>query len=433
MKNKLKILSLTTALFGHYAIAQDTRPNVIFILTDDLGWHEPGCCGNTFNETPNIDRLAQNGMRFARAYSAAPVSSPTRASLMTGQSPKLHGITNYIDKNQLDIFLDTQKSVSLPEVFVQNGYTTGMIGKWHLSVNFGTDKGTPHSHGFQHVALTEQQYIASGDYFFPCFFLPDAQASEGEYLVDKMNNEAVNFIRQNAQKPFLLYLSHYAVHTTLDAPDSLVTKYKNKPGSGTNENNPTLAAMLEKIDEGVGMIYAELIKQNLLHNTIIIFTSDNGGESRVTNNTPLRGAKSSIFEGGIRVPMVISWDGHIEKGAVNHTITATQDWLPTLCSLCNLSAGFSQKIDGVDISKAMLKNKSIDRQPVVWYYPLEKPHFLGGRSSEAVIEGDYKLIHFLDKGEWELYDLKTDEGETVNLIDDVPNKARRMGNLLHCN
>ncbi|MBD0351621.1 MAG: sulfatase-like hydrolase/transferase, partial [Flavisolibacter sp.] len=276
-------------------------PNIIFILADDLGWSELGCYGNRFNETPHLNKLAQRGMLFKQAYAAAPVCSPTRAALLTGQYPARVGITDYLRPEE-SVHLSTNH-ITFPELLQKIKYRTGIVGKWHLTgyAHAGAVEVGPNQHGFDETILSENRGIAWGSYFHPYHFnLEIEQKLPGkEYLIDRCNVEALEFIERNKKKPFFLYLSHYAVHTALVGKEELVKKYEQKPGAGkgplARKNNPHLAAQLEVIDEGVGMIVKKLKELGLTENTILIFTSDNGGESdwekAVTTNAPLRGGK----------------------------------------------------------------------------------------------------------------------------------------------
>ncbi len=421
--------------------SKTAQPNVIFILTDDLGYSELGCYGNTFNETPNIDRLASQGLKFKTCYAAAPVCSPYRAALMTGQYPARVGITDYLRPNAGD-HLSTAHT-TLAEMFVNNGYRTGIVGKWHLSgyVKAGAPEETlPDKHGFQEVMMSENEGIAEGWYFHPYLFNRDIKkrmAGEQEYLTDRQNLEAVEFIERNKEKPFFLYLSHYAVHTTLHGKPELVDRFRKKKGAGTSppvkgneennlykrwpadsratSNNPHLAAQLFVIDQGVGMIMDKLKSLGLDKNTIIVFTSDNGGETTVTTNAPLRAGKSTLYEGGVTEPMVMWYPAGIKKPQTITQPVVTMDFYPTFMDLISAKPS-GQKLDGVSFS-ALLNNSTsapADRK-FYWNYPLAKPHFLGGRSAASIRKGDWKLIEFYDKNEFELYNLKTDQSEKNNL------------------
>jgi len=414
------------------------RPNIIFILGDDLGWAELGCYGNTFNETPNLDKLAREGMRFTQAYAAAPVCSPYRVSLMTGQYPVRTGITDYLrpdDPKHL-----STSYVTLPKILKNAGYTTGIVGKWHLTgyANHGAKEVGPAEHGFDEVLVSENRGIANGSYFFPYHFNKEIrQRLPGrEYLVDRCNLEAVEFIERHKDKPFFLYLSHYAIHTRLNGKPDLVAKYEAKPNAGKGpqapRNNPHLAAQLESVDQGVGMIRDKLRDLGLSDNTIILFTGDNGGEDKVTSNAPLRAGKSTLYEGGIREPLIVYWPGVTKPGGVCHTPVCSVDFYPTLAQAAGARPAPNQVVDGVSLIPLLTDPEAHrDRDTFYWHYPLEKSHFLGGRSTGAIRQGDWKLIEFFDTGEAELYNLAEDPSERHNLANEKPDKKRELLEALH--
>ena len=413
------------------------KPNIIFILADDLGWAELGCYGNKFNETPNLDKLASQGMRFTEAYAAAPVCSPYRAALMTGQYPARLGITDYLRPNDAN-HLSTDY-VTIAEMLKQAGYSTGIIGKWHLTgyANHGAKEVSPDLQGFDEIIVSENRGIGSGSYFHPYHFNREIEKRlpGKEYLVDRCNIEAVEFIIRHKNTPFFLYLSHYAVHTRLLGKDGLVAKYENKPGAGKGNraklNNPHLAAQLESIDEGVGMIMKKLDDLGIADNTILIFTGDNGGEDRVTSNAPLRAGKSTLYEGGIREPLIVRWPKVIKPTGLCKTPTCNIDFYPTFLQLAGCRPHKSQHLDGVSIMP-LLKNPEaeLSRDTLFWHYPLEKPHFLGGRSAGAIRKGNFKLIEFFDTGQIELYNIADDISEQHNLASDMPDKATELQKLL---
>lgn len=407
-------------------------PNVVLVLADDLGWFELNCYGNRFNETPHLDRLAAEGMRFTETYAAAPVCSPDRVALMTGMFPVRTGITDYLrpdDPKHLRPAL-----VTVAEGFKAAGYATGMIGKWHLTgyAHHGAEQIGPNRQGFDEVICSEQRGIAGGSYFWPYHFDPEIQPRlPNEYLVDRVNLEAVEFIERHRHEPFFLYVSHYAVHTRLVGKPDLVAKYEAKPHSGKGhnapENNPHLAAQLESIDQGVGMILGKLAELGLANRTIVVFTSDNGGEDRVTSNGPLRAGKSTLYEGGLRVPLVVRWPGTTPPGSVCSQPVCAIDVPVTLLAAAGMQFPGDQPVDGVSLVP-LLRNPAarLQRDALYWHYPLEKPHFLGGRSAGAVRSGRWKLIELFDTGDVELYDLEDDLGEQHNLADSRPELAAQL-------
>lgn len=408
-------------------------PNIVFILADDLGWAELGCYGNTFNETRNLDRMAREGMRFTDAYAAAPVCSPYRAALMTGQYPARVGINDYLRPNDPK-HLSTEY-VTIAEMLKEAGYATGIIGKWHLTgyANHGAEEFPPRLHGFDETIVSENRGIGGGSYFHPYHFNReiDRRLPEPEHLVDRCNLEAVEFIERHKDEPFFLYLSHYAVHTRLNGRKDLVAKYEKKPDAGKDarapRNNVHLAAQLEVIDDGVGMITDKLAALGLADDTLVIFTGDNGGESRVTSNAPLRAGKSTLYEGGIREPLIVRYPGVVPAGTVCKTPTCNIDFYPTFCEMANMRLTPKQHVDGISILP-MLKdpNAKHKRDTFYWHYPLSKPHFLGGRSAGAIRRGDWKLIEFFDTGETELYNLADDLGETRNLAGTMRKKTAEL-------
>jgi arylsulfatase A-like enzyme len=446
------------ALFAVHAIAAD-RPNIVFVLADDLGWAELGCYGNTFNETPNINRLAREGMRLTQAYAAAPVCSPYRAAFLTGQYPARVGIIDYLRPSDPPLSTD---HITIAEMLKRTGYSTGMIGKWHLTgyrYHGAETEMRPTDHGFDEELVCEIKGVGNGANFFPYVFrtqpiswlnVTQKLLPGDEYLVDRMNFEAVKFIERHRNQRFFLYLSHYAVHTILNGKPQLVDKYRQKhpPGKATRDrcylcqdaglegdagdhwaqdHNPHLAAMLESIDDGVGMIMKTLKRLKLDDNTVIIFTSDNGGETNVTSNTPLRAGKSSLYEGGIRVPLIVRWPRLVPPGSVCHTPTSNVDFYPTLLASAEVKPDPSQRLDGVSIVPILKDPQAkLDRHALFWHYPLEKPHFLGGRSSGAIRQGDWKLIDFYDTHTIELYNLADDPGEQHNLAVKYPGKTMEL-------
>ncbi len=413
----------------------DRKPNIIFILGDDLGWAELGCYGNIFNETPNLDKLAKQGMRFTDAYAAAPVCSPYRAALMTGQYPARVGITDYLrpdDKNHL-----ATQYVTIAETLKGAGYATGIIGKWHLSgyANHGVEEFPPAVHGFDETIVSENRGIADGSYFHPYHFNREIEKRlDGrEHLIDRCNLEAVEFIERHKDRPFFLYLSHYGVHTKLNGKPQYVAEFEKKPGAGRGQNagrnNPHLAAQLRSIDEGVGMILSKLDQLGLTGETVLVFTGDNGGESRVTSNGPLRAGKSTLYEGGIRVPLIVWYPRLVQAGTTCKTPTSNIDFYPTFCEIAGVKP--KDHIDGVSITPLLRDPQAaLQRDTLYWHYPLEKSHFLGGRSAGAIRKDAWKLIEFFDSGQKELYNLADDVGEQNNLAKSNPGKLAELGQLL---
>ena len=432
------------------AFADDEKPNIIFVLADDLGWAELGCYGNTFNETPHLDQLASEGMRFTDAYAEAPVCSPYRAALLTGQHPARIGITDYLRPNSANGLSPSQNT--LAKRLQANGYETGMVGKWHLTgyKHHGAEfEVRPTDHGFDWNIGSEVKGVGNGANFWPYMFrtqpirwidFKSQRLGENEYLTDRLNEEALGFIEKNKDRPFFLYLSHYAPHTILNGRPDLVEKYKKKhpPGKSGRANcyicedaglgkgdpghhwaihhNPHLAAMLESIDDGIGKIAARLEKLGIAENTILIFSSDNGGETNVTSNAPLRGGKSQLYEGGIRVPLIVRWPARVPRGTVSGVPTMNTDFYPTLLDAAGIKPDPKKTLDGIStLATWKDPNSKPARDFLTWHYPLDGPHFLGGISGGAIRMGNWKLIENFDTGEAELYSLADDLSETKNL------------------
>jgi arylsulfatase A len=454
-------VSVTLACWVPANAHAERPPNIVFVLADDLGWAELGCYGNGFNETPHLDRLARGGMRFTDAYAAAPVCSPYRAALLTGQHPARIGILDYLRPNSANAL--STSHVTLPEMLSRHGYATGKIGKWHLSgyAHHGAEHEIkPADHGFAWDFGGEVKGVGNGANFWPYVFrdqpirwidIPMQRLGEDEYLTDRLNREAVDFIERHRDEPFFLYLSHYAPHTILNGRPDLVQKYVRKHATGKSgrdrcylcedaglgkgdpghhwaiDHNPHLAAMLESIDEGIGQIVAKLDELGLAENTIVIFTSDNGGESNVTSNAPLRGGKSELYEGGIRVPLIVRWPKAIPAGTVCGQPTQNVDFYPTLLAAADIAPDPAQKLDGVSTLETWkTPSTEIARDFLAWHYPLDQPHFLGGVSGGAIRAGDWKLIEHFDSGEVELFSLKDDPSETSNLASDKPKEVASL-------
>jgi arylsulfatase A-like enzyme len=351
---------------------------------------------------------------------------------MTGQWPARVGITDYLRPNDSK-HLSTDY-VTMAEALKQAGYATGMIGKWHLTgyANHGAEEFPPNVHGFDEVMISENRGIGGGSYFHPYHFNREIEQriKPKEYLVDRCNLEAVEFIERHKDERFFLYLSHYAVHARLAGKEELVAKYENKAGAGkgnkAKKNNPHLAAQLESIDEGVGRIMARLDELGLAENTVLVFTSDNGGEDRVTSNAPLRAGKSTLYEGGIREALIVRWPGLIEAASVCTAATSTVDFYPTLLAIAGHKPEKNHILDGVSLLPLLKGKKTkLKRDALYWHYPLAKPHFLGGRSGGAIRVGDFKLIEFFDD-RIELYNLAADISEKNNLAEKMPEKAAEL-------
>ena len=450
MKNIISIYFFLFISFQSSLIAQgkNQKPNIIFIMADDLGWGELGCYGNTFNETPNLDKLAKEGLKFTQAYASAAICSPTRVSIITGQYPARVRITDFL-RAKTDRWLDPAKYFTLNEALSSGGYHTGMFGKWHLDTDYETNKGGPKAHGFDEVIGTETKYIADGDYFYPYDKISSfTDGKNNEYLTDRQSSEVQDFIKRNKDKTFFAYLPFYSVHTKLDAPEALVSKYKDKfdakYGEGEAEkmygstnlrhegdhlDNPYIAAMLERIDAGVGQIMKTLEETGLAKNTIIIFFSDNGGPGKYSNNGYLRAGKSWLYEGGIRESLIMRWPGKIKGNTITDVPVCSLDFYPTFIEVAGVKNRTGNILDGVSLVPLITKNKLPSRETFFWHYPSETGKWKP-RMASAVRKGDFKLIEFYLDKRYELYNISDDPSEKNNLVMTMPAKVNELKMIL---
>lgn len=433
---------IIAALFIQMNIwAQEKKPNVLLILVDDLGWQDLGCYGSTFYETPNIDRLRSEGMLFTQAYSASPVCSPTRASILTGKNPATLHFTGHITSigkhrypkdGQIippdDNMYVSLEEVMIPEALLNLGYATASIGKWHVGTE---EKYFPTHQGFD-INIAGYEHGSPPTYWGP--YEKDSdwnpmiknlyERKEGEYLTDRLTNEAIGFISDHKERPFFLYLSHYGVHTPLEAPNELVEKYKAKLKNNPIQKNATYAAMIENMDFNVGRLLTAVDKMGLTDNTIVIFYSDNGGEGKVTDNSPLREGKGYLYEGGIRVPLMVKWPGNIPKNSTSQIPVISDDLYPTIIDLIGKGTRPGENLDGVSLAPILTEGGTLSRDELYWYYPQYSPQ--AKMPGYAIRKGDYKLIEFYDPKRVELFDLNKDIGEKNNLAKDYPKKVLEL-------
>lgn len=451
---------------------QKQKPNVIFILLDDFGYADLGCYGSTYYESPNIDNLARQGIRFTDAYAACPVSSPTRASLLTGRYPVKSGITDWIPGRQatnsgspadrlvarpftLNLSLE---EVTIAEILKQNGYKTMISGKWHLgedSLYWPENQGFEVNRGGFSKGSPSKDKVNNG-YFTPYGNPRLKDGPAGEYLTDRLTDEAMKFIEVNSQDPFFIYLSYYAVHNPMQAKEAHIRKFEDKarkfgldkmeaftrdrdwisPSMSSNykeriiQSNPVYAAMIWSVDENIGRLIRKLNELNISDNTVIIFTSDNGGlatsEGSPTCNSPLRAGKGWLYEGGIRVPLIIRYPGKIKPGSEIHTPVCSIDFLPTIAEITGSNAEGTGS-DGVSFVKLFRKDNMPER-PLFWHYP----HYSnqGVEPGSAVRLGRYKLIDNFQRGRQELYDLENDLSETNDISAANPEKTKELFDIL---
>ena len=450
VRSNLVLFACWMAALSTAAETQVQRPpNVILILVDDLGWTDLGCQGSSYYETPNIDRLASQGMRFTHGYSACTVCSPTRAAVLTGKYPARLHVTDWIAGHarpyaklqppEWTKYLPHEET-TLAELLKAKGYATHHVGKWHL----GDEAHWPTTHGFdENVGGNGRGQPPS--YFFPYERgnIPLQGLSSGknnEYLTDRLTDEALRIIETNKDRPFFLYLPHYSVHTPLQAKPKKILKYRQKASSldsdpkrqrGTEsadsarQRNASYAAMIESLDESVGRIMDKLDELKLADSTLVIFTSDNGGLTLndVTSNAPLRAGKGSAYEGGVRVPLIVCYPPLVKAGSTCDAPAISIDLLPTIAELVGLTG--LPAIDGVSLLP-VLKDSSarLERHTLYWHYPHYHPG--GATPYGAIRDGDWRLVEFYEDGKVELYHLAEDVGEAKDLAAQVPDKRDEL-------
>jgi arylsulfatase A-like enzyme len=424
---------------GSSGAADAKRPNVVFILADDLGWTDLGCQGSRYYKTPNIDRLAAGGLRFTDGYACGPNCQPTRAALMTGQYGPRTGVytVGTVDRfnwrerplrpvdNVQKLPLDRR---TVADVMKASGYATAMYGKWHL----GQDGGRhPSQRGF------DEAIVSMGKHF-DFVTHPDVDYPKGAYLADFLTDKAVDFIKRNREKPFFLYLPHFGVHAPHEAKPAWIERFKGQPASGGHKD-PVYAAMIASIDESVGRILTTLDELKLAENTLVVFSSDNGGvggyvregikrAGDVTDNAPLRSGKGSLYEGGVRVPWIVRWPGKVPAGVAGVPINSV-DLFPTMLELAGGTAKV-QPLDGVSLVECFASGGvKAPRRDLFWHFP----GYLGaGKNSwrttpaGSVRSGDWKLIEFFEDGRKELYNLRDDPSERTNLATNRPDKVAEL-------
>ncbi len=433
------------------ASSPPARPNVVFILADDLGYMDIGANNpKSFYETPNINSLAAQGMRFTSAYAACPVCSPTRASILTGKYPARLHLTDYIGGTRTGKLLPAEyldhlplEEFSIAKAFKAAGYTTALVGKWHL----GSGAFLPTAHGFN-VNIAGAGAGHPPSYFSPYRLAQLSDGPPGEYLTERLTDEALHFIEANATNRFFLYFPHYTVHLPLQAKTNVVAKYEAKaaklPATGPEfapegsvrtrlvQNNPVYAAMVESLDDSVGRVMQKLKELGIADRTIVVFFSDNGGlatnEGMPTSNLPYRAGKGWLYEGGIREPLIIKWPRVTKPGSVCDLPITSTDFYPTLLAMAGLPAKPAQYTDGVSFVSLLEGGDTPTRTNLFWHYP----HYgnQGGTPGCAVRSGDWKLIRFFEDNHYELYNIPQDIGEKHNLASAHPEKVRELSALL---
>jgi arylsulfatase A-like enzyme len=413
------------------AASSSRPPNFVFILGDDLGTPPISAYGGTYYRTPHIDTLARDGIKFTAAYAACPVCSPTRGALMTGQYPARTRITDFISGNPYPFqrlkqpewqkFLPLSAS-TIAEELAARGYATAHFGKWHLARGYFPPQSLaegPDQQGFQEVLINHKPKSTDD---------PEQDA----HGVEAITVRALEFLERHRDRPFFLYLPHNTIHSPIMAPRALVAKHRARAGSDRPENNPVIAAMMEQFDDSVGRVLAKLDALGLRENTVVIFNGDNGGLLGDAAQTPHRGGKAQLHEGGIRVPLLIRWPGVITAGRVSDAPTLTVDFFPTLLELTGKPVAASAVIDGVSLAPHLRGGAAPARPAIFWHYPHYHASGDGGPAG-AVRAGDWKLVEYYEHTVAktgrapELYHLRTDPGETKNL---AASDSARVANLL---
>lgn len=453
-RSSLLLASLLLLLI-HLPKADAAKPNIVLFFVDDFGQRDLSCYGSSLYETPNMDRLAAEGIRFTDAYSAYPRCVPSRQGLLTGKYPcrvENEAIQSGDHEHHVPL-----SEVTFGESLAEHGYQTCYIGKWHL----GKDGGGPGDQGFDTV-IHAGSAGATGDYFFPfptekgLSVVNPVEGKDGDYLTDRLTDEAVEYVQAHKGSPFLMVMAHYAVHTPIQAPEDVTKKYQRKlRKAGTEvggkkddadfvidrqgltktvQNNPTYAAMVQKTDDSLGRIMQALRDTGIDDQTIVILTSDHGGLSTrgldnrralATSNAPLRQGKGSIFEGGTRVPMIVKWPGVTKPGTTSTVQVTGTDHYPTMLEVAGARLRPKQHVDGRSYVNA-LRGETYQRDPIFWYKWQARPDSTGDTRAISLIEGNYKLVQWIDEDLVELFDLNNDIGEQHNLADEMPERAASM-------
>ena len=417
------------------AAPADRPPNILFIFADDLGTTPVGVYGNPYYQTPNIDRLAREGLRFTDAYAACPVCSPTRSALMTGKYPARTHVTDFIAGAEFPFarlkqpkwqkFLPLSET-TIAEELAARGYATALFGKWHLARGYTGAQSIPEGpdkQGFAETFITHK---------------PDSKhdPEKDPHGVEAITTHALDFLERHRTKPFFLYLAHNSIHAPIMAPRALVEKHRARPGAGTPDNNPVIAAMMEVLDDGIGRVLAKLDALGLRQNTLVIFYSDNGGLLKDGAQTPWRGGKAQLYEGGLRVPLVLRWPGVIAAGRTSNAPVTTVDFFPTFLELTGgakrvTPPAADASLDGVSLVSLLRGGAAPSREAIYWHYPHYHSAGIGGPAG-AIRAGDWKLIEYYETSltgqgaPLELFNLRDDPAETRNLASADPRRVTAL-------
>lgn len=440
MRSLPVVLGLSFFVCLSISPTQAASPNILMIYLDDFGWKDTGYMGSDFYETPHLDKLASEGMIFTNAYSCAANCAPARACLMSGQYTPRHEIYNVGTGPRGNA--KHRKLLHIPGTNTLNpkiqtwaaqlqkaGYSTATMGKWHLS-------GDPLPYGFDvNIGGTHSGGPPRG-YYPPHGKVPGLKdAPKGEYITDRLSDEAVKFIQKNQSKPWALYLTHFAVHTPLNAKKELLPKYQAKP-KGKLHNHAAMATMIQAVDDGVGRIQAALNDLGLTKNTVVLFYSDNGGYGPATDMNPLKGYKGTYYEGGIRVPFFVKWPGVVKAGSKSEAPIIGVDLYPTVCEIAGAQLPKDQPLDGMSLISLFRGEEQRDERPLFWHFPAylqsyqvwdeQRDPLFRSRPCSIIRLGDWKLHQYFEDNDLELYNLREDIGETTNLAKKNPEKAEEL-------
>ncbi len=433
MSTPVKTLILSGfALLSVLQLNAQKKPNILFILADDLGYADLACYGNTYHETPVLDKLASQGIKFTNAFIACAVCSPTRASIQTGRYPVKTGVTDWIpglkaegkilETPRTKTFLDINE-MTMGEIFRKNGYRTALLGKWHLGDD---EQHRPEKQGYDDVFLKEDWGFQKG-YYNPAIKTKQWDTLSGnlEYLNDKMDQEASTFLEKYAtgKQPFFMMLCYNAVHEPIEPPAGLFGYYKNKKPAGLWKK-PDYAALTQSLDKSIGKVLQKMNDLKLSENTIVVFTSDNGGLLRETNNFPYSQGKGYYHDGGIRVPLIMVWNKKIKENQQSGQRIISMDYFPTLLDLAGLPLEPTAHTDGRSFLKNILNGQILTRDTLYWHYP--HYHGAGETPNSTMMLGNFKFIRHYEDNKKELYDLSADIGETNNLALQNPEKVNEM-------
>lgn len=439
IKTILFLISVTLC-FQNCSVKNERKPpNFVFVLADDLGYSQIACNGSSYYQTPNIDNLATQGMRFTNAYAACPVCSPTRASIMTGKYPARLHLTDFIAGNNKDNYPLSQpewqkflplEEITFAEILKESGYKTAIFGKWHLSKEKtppGSLPFNPDKQGFDESFVT---YKPSGS-----MMQPWQDAENDAHNVDTITSLALNFLEKNQSNPFFLFVSHNTIHDPLKEKAETIEKYNNLKATDEPENHPIVAAMIERLDNSCGEIFDKINELGLDENTVVIFFGDNGGRDKYAKQTPFRAGKGWLYEGGIREPLIVKWKNEVAPGTVSDALISSVDFLPTFIEMAK-GGNIPEEVDGISFLPALKKSQAKVHKNLFWHYP----HYHNGSGmvpAGTVRSGNFKLIEWYEpsllnkSNSVELFDLEKDQGETTDLSELLPRKTAELKKLLN--